>query len=280
MSTEPTLDTDAVPAGSEALLAELREAAEAGSREHRWNMVLLRSSAGCYLGVRVAMHFDLPLPHACWRALIVLYFLSLAVLVSQLLPFQLVTWLLFRKSRKKRRLRMEKLLAELSGDTRSIGAIAQLCRQSEATSNIDAPLDLLLKMLPQVKASDARFVSDSQMEALLSLLVVRNQFRIDSQRAKEMPLAILNALKQIGDGRAIDPVRRLTTGRNNRLVHQAARECLAILEQHSADREYSRTLLLPIAEEANTEMLLRATHWQAETPSELLLRAVTEETRD
>ena len=266
-----------LPTRTETILSELCKAAEDGNRERRWNTTLLRSSLVCYLGVKVAMKLDLSLPHACWRALLILYSLSLAVLVSQLLPFQMVTWLIFRKSRNKGRLRIEKLLAEMSGDTRSIGALAQLCRQSESTSNIGAPIDILLEMLPHVKASDARFISNSQMESLLELLVVHNQFCIGSRRSKEVPIAILNALEQIGDSRAIEPVRRLTTGRKNRLYHQPARECLAVLEQHSPDRDYNRTLLLPASEEADTETLLRAANWQAEAQPEQLLRAALDE---
>jgi len=77
----------------------------------------------------------------------------------------------------------------------------------------------------------------------------------------------------------LSELRRLTTGRIHSPCHQAARECLTVLEQHAEERDYNRTLLLPASEETDPETLLRATHWRVEAGPVGLLRASSEETR-
>ena len=96
----------------------------------------------------------------------------------------------------------------------------------------------------------------------------------------QLPLAILKALEKIGDSRAIGPVRRLTTGKRHQRYHQAAQECLAVLEQHGEERDHNRFLLLPASVETSKETLLRATIPQIETQPELLLRASSGEERE
>ncbi|MCW3098463.1 MAG: hypothetical protein JWL77_4081 [Chthonomonadaceae bacterium] len=164
-------------------------------------------------------------------------------------------------------------MKELSADSRAVGAIAQFCTRSESLGSSDMGVKILIDMLPRVKAHDARYISDSQMEALLALLDLRNQEGLPSTRSKELPLAILKALEHIGDSRALEPVRRLTQGGLNRRYHQAAKECLSILEQHGEERDHNRFLLLPSSAENSQEMLLRPVTAQVETQPELLLRA-------
>jgi hypothetical protein len=175
---------------------------------------------------------------------------------------------------------IEKLVSRLGEEPRAIGAIAQLCYYAPDVSTVDIAMKALLKLLPTVKASDARYVSDDQMQALLALLMVRNRHRINLRRFINLPLAVLKALEQIGDSRAIEPVRSLTKGKSNSLYHQAARECLAVLEERRVDRDRDRFLLLPSSVEAGKETLLRAASFQPETQTELLLRAATREERE
>lgn len=183
---------------------------------------------------------------------------------------------LTRGSRK----RVEQLVAILHDDPRTVGALAQLCYSAQFYSMIDLVAEPLQRLLLRVKASDAAHFNDEQMEALIGLLAPRNPHRILLRQFPELPLAALKALEQIGDSRAIEAVRRLTTGRQNRRYHDAAQECLASLEQQVHTRAYHRTLLLPASAETGGATLLRPTLPQTERQPELLLRAAREKEKE
>jgi len=264
---------------TETLLAELRqEAARKYRRDKRFRTFIL-SCLAIYAGsialIRLAVPLHIHLPHAFWQTLIVLFKISTGVIVLKILPAEVLFWRL----RKRSKMRFESLLKELSGNTRAVGAVAQLCLQTHNSFTVDIAVEILLKMLPCVKADDARYITESQMEALLALLVVHNQFSVNAQRAEEMPFAVLKALEQIGDSRAIEPVKRLTTGRGNWRYHKAAQECLRYLEQHGEERNQNRSLLLPSSLETGPDTLLRAANRQAEAQPEQLLRAAIDEER-
>ncbi|MCW3052527.1 MAG: hypothetical protein JWN14_1697 [Chthonomonadales bacterium] len=177
------------------------------------------------------------------------------------------------------KVRVQKLIQELSEDLRAAGPLAQICLSAPFGSMFDIAATPLLKLLPRLKASDARYFSDDQMQALLGLLAPRNPYMISMRSLPELPLAIVKALEQIGDSRAIEPVKRLTTGRGNWRYHKAAQECLRYLIQHGEERNQNRSLLLPSSLETEPETLLRAAKRQAEAQSEQLLRAAIDEER-
>jgi len=180
---------------------------------------------------------------------------------------------------RKSRTRVKALGEELGKDLRTIGPLAQICLSAPFLSMYEIAATPLLKLLPHLKASDARYVSDDQMEALLSLLARRNAHWVNLRSMPELPLAILKALEQIGDSRAIEPVKRLTTGRGNWRYHKAAQECLKYLEQHGEERNRNRSLLLPSSLETGPKTLLRAVNRQAEAQPDQLLRAAIDEER-
>ncbi len=118
------------------------------------------------------------------------------------------------------------------------------------------------------------------MQALLGLLTVRNHHMVNLRSIPDLPLAVLKALEQIGDSRAIEPVKRLTMGRANRRYHQAAQECLRYFEHHGEERNHNRSLLLPSSPEAGAKTLLRAGTRRVEAQAEQLLRATKYEERE
>jgi hypothetical protein len=268
----------AIQTRTEALLTEL---SQAGERRYRYNKrwrIIMKASAFYWFGFQCAHWLHLPLPadfRLVWRFLFYLYMLALVPVLIRMSGSELLFWALT----KKRRTRFEMLMRDLSTDSRAVGAIAQFCTRTESMGSSDLAIKILVEMLPRVKAHDTRYISDSQMEALLALLDLRNQEGHSSARSEELPLAILKALERIGDSRAIEPVRRLTTGRRNRLYHQAAQRCLDVLEQQGEERDYNRSLLLPASLETGKETLLRPTVQNTETQPELLLRAVGDEER-
>jgi hypothetical protein len=198
--------------------------------------------------------------------------------------------------------RLRSLIVALKDDVRAVGPLAQLCHRLGYFSVANSAVEALLSLLPQMKAGDGRYLSDSQMKALLALLnvsghrafdpdrfqkspfyrfsvAVAGQSSFDTGRVDKLPIAILEALQRAGDSRAIAGVRRLATNRLNAQYRWQAQECLAVLERHREKRDYNRTLLTPSSAGVGEDTLLRAALPQAEIQQELLLRAVGDEER-
>lgn len=268
-SAGPAQTDDALRLRTEALLAELSEMAALKSRSSKWLSPLLFVGRW-YLGGYTL--FVVLVPATDDKTM--LHPMFLIPLYSGILWAWLGDWMIW-----KSRARLKKLAGELSEDPRAAGGLAQLCHCAPFLSVAEIAATALLKVLPRVKASDARYFSDAQMQALLALLAVRNPYMVNLRQFTALPFAVLKALEQVGDRRAIEPVRRLTNGRGNRRYHQAAQECLAFLEQHASERDYNRTLLLPASVGVGEETLLRPTMPQAEVQPELLLRAVIDKER-
>lgn len=269
MTIDQPRDDNPFDAKTEALLAELGQLADRKGRQSKWIRPVVFSCYAYIFGYTV-YGLSLPVPVA-YRAMLQLLFCIALVVVSAIRkPGDVMPW---------KYERLETLVCELSGDARAVGAFAQLCLPTLDRSIADIANKTLLTLLPCVKAGDARYISENQMQALLDLLAVRREELGTLRPSKELPLAILKALEQIGDSRVIGPVRCLTTGWVNRRYHQAARECLAVLEQHGEEWEHNRSLLLPSSVEAGKETLLRAAIPQSETQTEQLLWAATGEER-
>jgi len=271
MTTLSPEDENALPAGTEALLAELSDIASGKSQSRKWLRPLFfvgKVYIVGYLFFILLLHFFAPEANSD----------TTLGHVFAILFYGWIIWTVVGDTRAGK-VRVQKLIHELSEDVRAAGPLAQICLSAPFTSMFDIAATPLLRLLPRLKASDARYVSDDQMQALLGLLAPRNQYMISMRSMPELPLAILKTLEQIGDSRAIEPVKRLTTGRGNRRYHKAAQECLQYLEQHGEERNRNRSLLLPSSLETGPKMLLRAATRQAEAQPEQLLRAAIDEER-
>jgi len=119
-------------------------------------------------------------------------------------------------------------------DPRAIGVLAVVAQERDVELSHLAQ-QALINLLPRVRASDAGFVDAEGMKALIELL--REDY-------DELRLALLKALEQIGDERAIPMVTDLRDApRVNLDVRQAAAECLPALENRVRIARESATLL-------------------------------------
>ncbi|MCW3053038.1 MAG: hypothetical protein JWN14_2208 [Chthonomonadales bacterium] len=147
-------------------------------------------------------------------------------------------WLFFPLSSAwdKERSTSRKTIQRLSEtwDPRAIGVMAVVAQERDVELSHLAQ-QALINLLPRVRASDADFVDAEGMKALIDLL--REDY-------DELRLALLKALEQIGDERAISMVMDLRDSpRVNLDVRQAAAECLPALENRGRLARESATLL-------------------------------------
>jgi hypothetical protein len=160
-------------------------------------------------------------------------------------------------------------------DPRAVGVLA-IVAQERDTSLSDQAQQALVALLPRVRASDAAYIDAEGMTALIELL---------KEDYDALRLALLTALEQIGDERAITRVMEVRDSPRISLeVRQAAAECLPTLKNRVRLARESSTLLrassgLNPAEAAavllrpasgapaSTDNLLRAVDHEAAPPS-------------
>ncbi|MBM3496053.1 MAG: hypothetical protein FJX72_17290 [Armatimonadetes bacterium] len=172
-------------------------------------------------------------------------------------------------------------------DKRAVNVLA-LAYQSGDDSTRKVAAEGLVRLLPLMTASDARLVDERGMAALISIL------RWNHVKVR-LYVAVLKALQQIGDARAIPAVEKLRVAPRPigyvigqmeswfklgvsselRKVTEAAEECLPYLRIR-AEKERLRTTLLRPAERPDTEkdILLRPLTTAAPGNDELLVRPV------
>jgi len=115
--------------------------------------------------------------------------------------------------------------------------------------------------LPRVQATDRAQFTPEVMDALVKAL---------DGKDRDLTLAILKALEQIGDGRALEAVERLASKSKDARVRQAAEECLPALRESAEIARQSAILLRPAEAPADATLLRPAGKGEAEEA--LLLR--------
>ncbi len=186
--------------------------------------------------------------------------------------------------RARKRRQAASALSRIS-DKRAVNVLA-LAYQSGDDSTRKVAAEGLQRLLPLMTASDARLVDDRGMAALISILNRRNI---------NVPLvvAVLKAMQQIGDARAIPAVEKLRTmprpinaiahyvdlwfragmGAELRKVTDAAEECLPFLRMRAEHERLRSTLLRPAERPDNDkDILLRPVTTAAPRNDELLVR--------
>jgi hypothetical protein len=167
-------------------------------------------------------------------------------------------------------------LIEGMNDIRFLGAMLDLLHQGvgdvEVSKNLRAAL---MRLLPQFRADQAAMLTPEQRQALLVPLK-------SPYGNVEFTLAVLKALEQVGDEKAIPVVEQLASDgaptANMKRVRQAARDCLPFLRQSAERQRLSETLLRAsdTSTTATPDVLLRPAMPNADqTPSEQLLRAAS-----
>lgn len=129
-------------------------------------------------------------------------------------------------------------------------------------------VEALKRLLPQVKATDRRYISSEEMDLLLKQL---------SGKDSVLTIAILKALEQIGDEKALAEVEWLAENDEDAPaeVRQAAQDCLPFLRIRAEEVRQAQTLLrasAPVTEIA-PDTLLRPAQGSVEADPNQLLRA-------
>jgi hypothetical protein len=151
-------------------------------------------------------------------------------------------------------------------DLRVVGPLADALRMPDMETQYLAAM-ALRHLLPRLTADDGDLLNEAQRNSLYRHLRGRNV---------ELSLAILRALEQVGDARAVPHVQRLTEagvpcdGR----VRKAAEECLPYLLLRVERAAAPRILLRASSNsDRNPEALLRTVAGPIDTDANLLLRA-------
>ncbi len=185
--------------------------------------------------------------------------------VSQTLMGTLAIIGLFAMSEVQKR--ATKKLAMLD-DVRAVGPLM------EALGYIDSEvrkvaIEALLRLLPRMQASDAHFLNDVQRNCM---------YRALNAKEENFVLAVLKALEQVGDSRALPLVEKLAQGDaetyQEKRIRDAAQACLPFLRQRIEQESASRQLLRAAsASGVPADTLLRPAQSVSETGPEQLLRA-------
>lgn len=153
-----------------------------------------------------------------------------------------------------------------SADMTTLGTLIRCLEEKSSDMDVVAA-DALKVLLPQVKASDRQYVSDAEIAILLKQL---------DGTDFTLTVAILKALEQIGDEKALQQVERMAQlpySRNYpKRVVEAAQECLPFLQQRAEQSRQANTLLRASESSTSPETLLRAAQEETSVPPEELLR--------
>ena len=129
----------------------------------------------------------------------------------------------------------------------------------------------LIHLLPHLRATDAHLLTDDHRKRL---------YRHLSSGNKQLTLAILKALEQIGASSALPYVEKIAAGKGaglwSHLIEKAAKDCLPYLQER-ARQESTRQTLLRAADTtgATAETLLRSANETPESDPTQLLRVAT-----
>lgn len=157
-------------------------------------------------------------------------------------------------------------------DIHAVGPLADILevRHHKTRSAIEAAL---VRLLPQLQATDADLLNQQQRRLLHRALLRKNA---------DLILAVLKTLEQIGDSQALPYVEKLAAGKGkaakNSYIQEAAQACLPYLKERIEEQHTNQTLLRSANQlSTSSEGLLRPATGADETSSEQLLRSSTKE---
>ena len=155
----------------------------------------------------------------------------------------------------------------------AIGPLIEVYVNLDFTSS-EKIRDVLIRLLPQLQATDADLLTLRHRKMLYGLL----RSGIDAYyhqyfRRSNLSIAILSALEQIGDEKAVPHVAKLARTAREPQVRAAAQECLPFLQERAEQTRIEQTLLRASTSATTPDMLLRPTIAIAPTEPQQLLRA-------
>jgi hypothetical protein len=158
---------------------------------------------------------------------------------------------------------MLRVLASIN-DTRVVGKFAEALDMVSSDDYAASRLarNALVRLLPRLQASDADYLTPGQRESLCRGL---------RSGDRDLVLAILKALGQVGDAEAIPHVERVRS--NDAVVQRETQQCLELLSARVKSQQTRDTLLRASSEQiAPTEHLLHPSE-EPVPHAEQLLRA-------
>jgi hypothetical protein len=168
-------------------------------------------------------------------------------------------------------------IIEQTQDPRFIGPALTMLADNYTDGDVKYRAKIALRnLLPQLRADQTNTLTAEQRDAML--IPLKTPFDDLS-----LSLIILKALEQVGDGKAIPVVKKLTEGgptRKMQTLKEAAEECLPFLEINAERIRQSQTLLRAsdsIAVAPDTLLRPAMAHADSTPPEQLLRPTVTPE---
>lgn len=157
-------------------------------------------------------------------------------------------------------------------DVRAVGPLAEALTFEDKQVRQVAK-EALTRLLPRLQAGDAPLLNSEQRH-ILHRCLYRRKFRFDQNLA----LAILNALRQVGDERDLPVVQRLAQGTgkydHSRKIQMEAQDCLPFLQKRAEEQAARQSLLRAAVQPiARAEELVRPVMESMPEESWNLLRA-------
>lgn len=131
----------------------------------------------------------------------------------------------------------------------------------------------LIRLLPRFQATDAALLKTWQRERLYRELDMCSSRLIGNSVNVELMIAILKALEQIGDEKALKHVEPLVIKAKNPRVREAAQACLPFLQERVHQQRLGNILLRPSDTAIVSEELVRPVAYNNDNEPAQLLRA-------
>lgn len=152
----------------------------------------------------------------------------------------------------------------------AVGPLAEALHFDWNPSVQETAANSLIHLLPRLQATDAHLLNEHQRKCLYRAL--------ERSENAALILAILQALKQIGDHKALSQVEKLVAGKGkasgNEQVKEAAEVCLSFLKERMRQEVNKQTLLRSAdTSEVSTDTLLRPARGESEIDPQQLLRS-------
>jgi len=165
-----------------------------------------------------------------------------------------------------------------TGGIRAIGPLIEMRLGFMNGAQIEATYDAMIELLPQFTFQDSPLLSRKHRHFLYEVLEGMGQIGLSAEKQQQLRLAILEALKEVGDAEAVRIVRQLAKvprwPKRPDAIQQAAQEALPLLEANLAYSLSAQTLLrASTMETEGAHTLLRPASSSTKHEPNKLLRA-------